>query len=104
MSEPLSYVLTLQAQADVEAVVDYLVTESVPIPTITKIHDRVYHAFELIAAQPGIGRRRPEWTSADVRFWTMRTDPYLIIYRERTPLEIIRVWSARRDPHAIEPE
>ncbi len=102
MSEPARYVLTPQAQADIEAIVDYLVTESVPIPTIIQISDRLYDAFELIASQPGIGRERPEWTSADVRFWAMTTDPYLIIYRERVPLEIVRVWSARKDPRSME--
>jgi plasmid stabilization system protein ParE len=78
------------------------VPESVPILTIIKVSDRLYDAFELIASQPGIGRKRPEWTSADVRFWAMRTDPYLIIYRERVPLEIVRVWSARKDPPSME--
>ena len=103
MSEKPTYFLTPEAQADVEAIVDYLVSESVSVPIITGVYDRIYDAFALIASQPGIGKRRPEWTSADVRFWAMTKDPYLIIYREREPLEIVRVWSARRDPTSLEP-
>ena len=98
MTASPSYFLTPQAQAD-EEIIDYLLTASVPLQTTEQVFDRI---FELIASQPGIGRRRPEWTSADVRFWAMITDPYLIIYRERVPLEIVRVWNARRDPSTIE--
>jgi plasmid stabilization system protein ParE len=103
MSAPPRYVLTPQAQADVEAIVDYLVTELVPAATIEQVVDRLYQAFALLASQPGIGHRRPQWTRADVRFWAMTTDPYLIIYRERVPLEIVRVWNARRDPRSLTP-
>lgn len=97
------YFLTPQAQADVEKIIDYLLTASIPLETTEQVFDRIYDAFELIASQPGIGRKRPEWTSADVRFWAMTKDPYLIIYRERVPLEIVRVWNARRDPSMLEP-
>ena len=102
MTAAPSYFLTPQAQTDVEEIIDYLLTASVPLETTEQVFDRIYDTFELIASQPGIGRKRPEWTSADVRFWAMTKDPYLIIYRERVPLEIVRVWNARRDPSTIE--
>ena len=58
-------------------------TVSVPLETVEHVFDRIYDAFALIASQPEIARRRPEWTNADVRFWAMTTDPYLIIlFRE----------------------
>jgi len=101
MNESPGYFLTPQAQADIEAIVDYLLAESVSTDTIQKIVERLYEAFALITSQPGIGRKRPEWTSADVRFWSMTTDPYLIIYRESIPLGIVRVWSGRRDPKTL---
>lgn len=44
---------------------------------------------------PGMGHRRPHLTAADVRFWTH--PPHLVVYRERTPLEIVRVLHERRD-------
>ena len=103
MTAAPSYFLTPQAQADVEEIIDYLLTASVPLETVEQVFDRIYAAFERIALQPGIGRKRPEWTRADVRFWAMTTDPYLIIYRQRQPLEIVRVWNARQDPRRLAP-
>lgn len=57
-------------------------------------------ACRKLAAMPGIGHRREDYTAGDLRFYTIWS--YYIVYRPDTdPLEIVRVIHAARDIAAL---
>ena len=50
----------------------------------------------LLARSPGLGHRRPDLTSADVRFFPVYS--YLVVYRPKTmPLQIAAILHGSRD-------
>jgi plasmid stabilization system protein ParE len=96
-----SFVLTPQAEDDLDAIDDY-VAERFGDAVAERVTERLFESFELLAEQPGIGMPRPQWTSEEVLFWPVRGTPSLVIYRDTDPLEVLRIWSGRQDPREIE--
>ena len=92
------YVLTPLAEADLVAAAAWIAAEDPG--AATRFLDAAYAAFERLARHPGLGHRRPDLTGLDLRFWPIRRR-YLIVYREASPLQVLRVLSAWRDIAAI---
>jgi plasmid stabilization system protein ParE len=54
----------------------------------------------VLARSPGMGHRRQDLTSADVRFFPVYS--YLIVYRpERKPLQVVAILHGNRDVERI---
>lgn len=88
------FVLSPAAREDVLAIWDYIAERD--LAAADRFRDRLWAAFERLAAMPGLGHRRADLTDQPVRFW--RVYRYFIIYRgERAPIEIVRVIAADRD-------
>lgn len=90
--------LSPEALADLDRIDDYLAAEAGDEVAETVI-SRILEACELLATHPGMGHRREDLATEAVRFWPV--DAYLIVYREGPPLDVVRVWSARRDPRSL---
>jgi antitoxin ParD1/3/4/toxin ParE1/3/4 len=59
----------------------------------------IYSAFEALDRNPGIGHKRSDLTSHPVLFFTVYS--YMIVYRVKTRLEIVRVLHGRRNVQQI---
>ena len=58
---------------------------------------RLFEEFERLSRNPGLGHQRTDLTDLPVLFRRAFPFQYLVIYRQRTPLEIIAVFHAKRD-------
>jgi plasmid stabilization system protein ParE len=88
------YVLAPAAETDIRDIANYIAADN--RDAALRLVDDFYAAFSQLADVPGLGHRRPDLTDQPLRFWTVR-QRYLIIYRDRSPLEIVRVISGYRD-------
>jgi len=92
------YVLTEAAQADIEDIIETIVSDD--IETATRFVGEVYEAFELLSERPHAGHRRSDLTARPVPFWTVMRS-FAIVYRNSEPLVIIRVVRWRRITRAL---
>jgi plasmid stabilization system protein ParE len=85
-----AYRLTPRAAEGFRGIADY-VDEHFGAAVAARVVDELEHAFEQLAANPGIGHRREDLTANEaVRFWNV--GPTLIAYRDRPQwLEILFV-------------
>ena len=88
------FVLTKTAQRNLRTIERYLLLEAGP-QTVRKVRGRLFAAFRKLAAQPGMGHWREDLAPKNVRFWSVYS--YLIVYREKEPLEILRIYHGKRD-------
>lgn len=97
----LSFDLTEDATADLEAAVAYLAERNQG--AAMRLADHLEDAFLLMAQYPGLGRSRPEYSAVDgLRFWT--SEGYLIAYlSDRSPILILAVLHGARDAAAMIP-
>jgi plasmid stabilization system protein ParE len=80
----IRYVLTETAQQNIDDIVTYIASEYADSRAAFRLETAFYDAFETIGDNPGIGRKRPDWTRKPYRFWTVRgRDTWLSI---RSPL------------------
>lgn len=89
-----SYVVAPAAKADVDEIAVYIATAD--RSAAERFIDEVYGACELLALQPQLGHHRRDLTDHPVRFWTVMRR-YMIVYRDGSPIEIVRVLSGYRD-------
>lgn len=93
-----SFILTSQAERDLDQILDYLVGDS--IEAAGRVSDAIEQAFEKLARTPDIGHFREDL--ADKRHKFFQVYSYLIVYRFQTkPLQIVRVLHTSRDVHAL---
>ena len=90
----LSYVLSPLADQDIDEIITYIAAEN-PDAADTFV-DELYSAFDTLSDHPDMGHRRADIIDADVRLWPFKWH-YLVIYRPKNPLEIVRVASGYRD-------
>jgi antitoxin ParD1/3/4/toxin ParE1/3/4 len=65
-----------------------------------RVEEVILEKFAALPGDPGIGHRRSDLTSADVRFFPVYS--YLIVYRPTTkPLPIVAVLHGARDVLAL---
>ena len=81
-----AYRLTERAEADVEAIADFIAGDSVD--AAVKVVLSLEEAFVLLASRPGIGHLREDLTDRPLKFWSVYS--YLVVYDPaRDPLTII---------------
>jgi toxin ParE1/3/4 len=89
-----AYRLTERAEADVEAIADFIATDS--IDAAAKVVLALEDAFVLLASRPGIGHAREDLTERPLKFWSVYS--YLVVYDPAgDPLTIIAVLHGARD-------
>ena len=88
------FLLSPDADEDVFQIWSYLF-QRVGIETANRIESELYNAFEALAVTPGQGHRRPDLTKEPVLFFALYQ--YMIVYRAKTPLEIVRVLHGKRN-------
>jgi antitoxin ParD1/3/4/toxin ParE1/3/4 len=92
------YRLTPNAQENVDHISAFIANENVD--AALRVLDALEHAFEELAATPGIGHTRQDLTSRPVKFW--RVYSYLIVYDPaRMPLTVLAVLHGARDVEQI---
>jgi plasmid stabilization system protein ParE len=89
-----AYQLTYAAVKDLQSIYAYIYPEN-PQAAIDLDND-CFAAFETLAANPGIGRLRPDITQKPYRFWAVRSR-YVIAYEEGPPISILRVLNTYRN-------
>lgn len=90
------YLLSSLAGHDILDIVDYVDSENPA--AARRLRDRLYAAFNQLAAYPGLGHARDDLVprTQGLRFWTVGR--YLVIYRAvGDSIEIVRVLSGYRD-------
>lgn len=88
------FVLSPEAQADVEEIIDYIAADD--LSAAERVLAELRIAMHRLAEMPRLGHLRQDLTAEPLRFWQVYS--FLIIYRpEKTPLEVVRVLRAARD-------
>lgn len=89
-----AYRLTAQAEADVDAIADFIAADSVD--AALKVTLALEDAFLLLARQPDIGHSREDLTDRPLKFWSVYS--YLIVYDPASrPLTVVTVLHGARD-------
>ena len=92
------YCFTARALRELNEIVAYIANDSPA--AARRVQKGVFDACEKLSRQPGMGHRRTDITSDDVRFWNVR-GRFLIVYREGDGrIEIVRIFRAGRDIEA----
>jgi plasmid stabilization system protein ParE len=92
------YIVAPQAGEDVFRIWRYLYRRA-GLDVANRIESELYGAFEALATLPGKGHTRTDLTSHPVHFFAVYS--YMIVYRSREPLEIVRVLHGRRNLRRI---
>ncbi|MCA9252868.1 MAG: type II toxin-antitoxin system RelE/ParE family toxin [Phycisphaerae bacterium] len=89
------YRLTPQARSDLLDITDYMLEQASP-ERAGYVIAIIREAIEKLADMPGLGHKREDLTTEDVRFWNVFK--YYIVYRPETiPLEVVAIISGWRD-------
>lgn len=88
------FIVSEPAQRDIRRISQYLLRTAGPI-VATKVIREIRAAVRKVAANPSLGHRREDLTSADVWIYTVYS--YLIFYRRPKPIEIVRILHGARD-------
>lgn len=92
------FVLTPVAKSDIEEISSFIAREN-PHAAV-RVRRKLREEMRRLAEQPGLGHRREDLASADLRFWSVFS--YLIVFRASTePLQVVRVLRASRDVRAL---
>ena len=75
------YVLSRDAERDLEDLWDYIAEENVE--AADRLTARLFDAFEELGRFPGLGHKREDLTNFPVLFWPVGN--YLIIYGQSNP-------------------
>lgn len=89
-----AYRLTERAEADIEAIADFIAADSVDaaIKVVLALED----AFVLLASRPAIGHAREDLTDRPLKFWSVHS--YLVVYDPGgDPLTIVAVLHGARN-------
>ncbi|HEV3317896.1 MAG TPA: type II toxin-antitoxin system RelE/ParE family toxin [Candidatus Angelobacter sp.] len=92
------FVLTAEAERDLDQILDYLVEDSIDVAG--RVLDAIENAFYKLAKAPNIGHFREDLADKQQKFFLVYS--YLIVYRFQTkPLQILRVLHAARDVQSL---
>lgn len=96
---PARFILSPEAQRDIEQIRDYYVEEA-GVQVARHVLGQITKALRFLAETPGAGHRRNDLTDEDVRFWPVLS--YLIAYDPAMrPIGIARVLHTARDLETI---
>lgn len=90
------YVLSAEADEDIFQIWCYL-AEKASVETANRVEAKLYEACALLAKTPGLGHKRFDFMKHPVLFFRVRPYSYLIVYRTKTPLEIVAVLHGKRN-------
>jgi|SRR5271157_1672844 len=93
-----SYVVSPEADEDIFEIWRYLYRKA-SLDVANRVEEEIYSAFEALDRNPGLGHKRSDLTSHPVLFFTVYS--YMVVYRVKTPLEIVRVLHGRRNVRQI---
>jgi plasmid stabilization system protein ParE len=96
----IGYILSVEAEEDTFQIWCYL-AEKASVETANRIESRLYKAFELLVKTPALGHKRSDLTQHPVLFFRVRPYSYLIVYRPKTPLEIVAVLHGKRNVEVL---
>ena len=91
------YRLTTPAERDLNALADYIAERGgidAALDVVALLHD----AFESLAEFPECGFEREDLAPMPHRLWPVHS--FLIVYRPRAPLVVVRILHAARDVRA----
>ena len=88
------YVLSPLAIEDIFQIWSYFSTNAT-IELADRIESELFEAFDSLVKNPGIGHMRSDLTNASVRFF--RVYQFMIVYRVRDQVEVVRVLHGKRD-------
>lgn len=89
------YTITAIAEADIKGIVHFIASRD-GVDRALHVHDKFVDAFEALSQAPAIGRRKPEFTDDNIRWWPVLG--FLVVYdAERSPIDILRVIHGARD-------
>jgi antitoxin ParD1/3/4/toxin ParE1/3/4 len=93
------YVLSPDAAGDLVEIWRYI-CERGSQEAADRVEDSILRTISTLAISPGIGHRRPDLLSGDVRFFAIYS--YLIVYRESPgPLQVIAILHGAREVRSI---
>ena len=95
-----SYILSPEAEEDIFEIWSYLANE-VNVDFANQIESKLFDDFDLLSRSPGLGHKRQDLTSIPVLFYRAFPYRYMIIYRSKTPLEIVGLLHAKRNVKEI---
>ena len=95
-----SFVLSPEAEEDIFEIWSYLANE-VNVEFADQIESNLFDAFALLSRNPGLGHKRQDLTRIPVLFYRVFPYQYMIIYRLKTPLEIVALLHAKRNVKKI---
>tara|TARA_B100000315_G_C14452135_1_gene529639 strand:- start:153 stop:458 length:306 start_codon:yes stop_codon:yes gene_type:complete len=94
------FVLSRQARQDLIEIWTYIAEDNVE--AADRFSETLLDAIRRLASMPGMGHSRKDLTDQGVLFWPVKS--VLVVYRDRTPLEVVRVLSGYRDiAHLLDP-
>ena len=93
-----TFVLAPDAEEDLFQIWSYLFQKA-GLELADRIQGELFDAFSTVATAPGLGHSRTDLTTAPVLFFPVYQ--YMIVYRAKTPLEIVRVLHGKRDVKRI---
>jgi plasmid stabilization system protein ParE len=89
-----AYYLTPTAADGIEEIWDYI-AEDKGVRRADKVVDDILTAIENLADMPGMGHGREDLADETLLAWPVHS--YLVVYRDRRPLEVVHVVSGYRD-------
>jgi plasmid stabilization system protein ParE len=92
----IRYILSPEAEEDIFKIWSYLANE-VNVAFADQIESKLFDSFALLSRSPGLGHKRQDLTSFPVLFYRAFPYQYMIIYRSKTPLEIVALLHAKRN-------
>jgi plasmid stabilization system protein ParE len=91
-------VVSPAAEEDIFQIWKYLFMRG-GVEVANRVEPEMLSAFDILADHPDLGHRRSDLTNAEVRFFAVYE--YLIVYRNASEVEIVRVLHGRRNVRRI---
>lgn len=88
--------ITSKAYCDIETISDFIANDNKN--AAAKLVKLFYKTFKTLCKHPNLGKRRPDFTYLDVKFYVIKKN-YLIVYRtlDNATLRILRVLTTYQD-------
>ncbi len=89
------FALSPSAISDMEEIWGYVAADNPD--AADALEADIFAGCQLLAEQPEMGLKRPQWTKRPLRFWVVRKNYLLVYHPQSDPLQIVRILHAARD-------